>query len=241
MFCRSCGRKIKDCSNFCSKCGHFNVNYTSNAGNLNAEQLKNEDKLLMPKRKKNKGGILITIIVFVVVIYILYVLFCLAQIMMTQSDTKEVVSQNTSYTVTGFEFTVEADENWTEVVVTEPYDLKLSNEAEDLNFYVMANKKMDLVDDLDCDDLQKLKMDDLMSKIDSPEEVEQSKLVLNNKNKVIYSSLYLGETDYAKVYFYSFGVYLPESEEMLWVLVTGLPSGVLANKDMIEKMVMEIR
>jgi hypothetical protein len=52
--------------------------------------------------------------------------------------------------------------------------------------------------------------------------------------------MYSGEADKIKNYYYSFGIDFPNSEEMLWVLVNGMPTDILNNRQIIEEMVMGI-
>lgn len=228
MFCRDCGNKFGNNEKYCSKCGAMNLHYISNVERKPFETTK--------KKKKLGRDLIIAIILFGAICFVLLLNFAVEIL----TESVETLNQSTTYSADGYSFAVIADDSWAEKPVGGAFELDLYNEEKDIYFHVMAYKKIDLVDDMKCEDIQSMQMDDLISKRYNAKEIEPSEVILENEDKTICACLYSAEEDMIKNYYYSFGIDLHNSEEILWVLINGMPTDILNNREMLEEMVMEI-
>lgn len=220
------------------------INYSTNEVNSSQEKSQIDDKTVGIQKKTKPVTIILTVILTIILLkaaFVFLVIFYGDSVDVEDEYSSTPKNEHTLYTAPDYNFVVTADEYWTEDQDKGNYELKLYNEEEVLYFFVMPFKKMDLVEDLTCEDIQKLQVDELLKNFDKSEEIESSSMILDNRNKIIYESIYSTEVDHEKDMIYSFGVDLKDSDEMLWVLVLGLPSEMEDNRKDIEKMVMDIR
>lgn len=135
-----------------------------------------------------------------------------------------------------YDFTVTAKDTWKPNPQNEVYNLQLFN-ASIGYFSVMAYNGIDLIEELNsADALLKYHMEDLMSRRDNVEIIEDMTKT-EYDDKIVYSCIYSAEKDFSKNYYYSFGIELTENGDIIWVLSTGLPSTILENRGEIEQMV----
>ena len=133
----------------------------------------------------------------------------------------------TTFAVDGYALQITADSSFREDTGGS-FDLQITNDKSYVS--IMAYNYADLPEGTTARDVFDVQNNELLSKRDAVEEVEEV-TTLELSHCQAMEALYIAERDGVKNYYDTFLLDFPESQVMAWVLVTATPSYATSHRD----------
>lgn len=149
------------------------------------------------------------------------------------SALSELASQETVFSVGGYDLQITADSSFREQAESN-FDLQLSNNK--CYISIMAYEYIDFPEGTTARDIYTFHIEDLLGKRSNVAVIEEETTqTLSQKN--IIQALHSAERDGVKNYYASYLIDLPEKEACAWVLVSATPSYLNNNREYLHNIV----
>ena len=116
------------------------------------------------------------------------------------------------------------------------FDLQCISPKLDMYLSVYGFSALDLSEEQTAQDLFELQADAVLSARDNVAEIEPVSMTEDN-GKIIYSALYSAERAGVKNYYHFFFIHFKSTDNMAWILFSGMPSVIEKNQDTIDEII----
>ena len=156
----------------------------------------------------------------------------------SETDLTEEPAQKEKFTATGYDFVVNADESWKDILglygFDDDFDMVLNNGDMDIVLMVQAYNKTELGEDVTAKNFKELYTVS-EEEDNSLHEIAPNRFFYEDDNKMIYSNIFTWDDD--ETYYYCYTVDRKESDELLWVMVGGNPDDLMEHREEFEAIV----
>ena len=151
-------------------------------------------------------------------------------------------TQREDFEILGYDVIVTADHTYEEGESEETaFDLILSQQHPECYVHFMVYNKADLVESIQCKDIQELQIGEIKSKRKNINVVLQNEVYRDNEEVLIYKSIFTGENDFSKNKYYCYCIDLKNKDVIIWVLANGVPSAMQGKDKEIDAIVDSVR
>lgn len=138
-------------------------------------------------------------------------------------------SNKREFYIDDYDLTLTTSKYWREVNDETEYDLYITNGECYLG--VMAYYMIDLIDDYTVEDVYEIQTQEILKNKKNTALVEPTETI-TCEGKTISATMYSGEYEKYKFYFYSFMVTFDDNPDVIaWISVTNTPSDMLKHKE----------
>ncbi len=199
---------------------------------MEAERKANEKE----KRKKVITTILAIIGGFQLLSFIIGI--TLTSFTSSETDLTEEPAKKETFTATGYDFVVNADEGWEDILglygSDDDFDMELYNGDMDIVLMVQAYNKTELGEDVTAKNFKELYTVS-EEEDNSLHEIAPNRFFYEDDNKMIYSYIFTWDDD--ETYYYCYTIDRKESDELLWVMAGGDPDDLMEHREEFEDIV----
>lgn len=173
---------------------------------------------------------------------ILAIMLALSLYTTLSADTDKLVNQvekTEAFQVSNYEVWIVVPSDWEESE-TENLDLQLQKSKSNIILSAYGFLEMDLAEGQHVQDYFEMQNEYLLSKRDNIIELEPISSI-DDAEKTIYSVLYSAERDGIKNSYNFFFIDFKNTDNLVWIVFTGVPSVIKKNKDSINDIISKVQ